>query len=123
MAQILLIDDETEVRESTEMVLIRAGHDVTSCDRADAGLEQLRGGSFDLVITDIVMPEKDGVAFLRELGEINPDQKAMAISGGAKQMPAAFGLQMAKMYGSDGVLFKPFTPDELNTAVNKLLDA
>ncbi|MCH8237326.1 MAG: response regulator [Proteobacteria bacterium] len=75
---------------------------------------------FDLVITDIIMPEKEGVETIVELKQLHPSLKIIAISGGGRTRNMDF-LKLAKQFGADSILAKPFSEDELMEHVNACL--
>jgi len=120
MAAILLIDDMKGVRRTVSALLTRAGHTVTEADDGGAGLELLRGGRFDLVITDMLMPKHDGMEVLLFLEQQPNRPKVLAISGGGSQVSAdeAFLLARSK---ADATLAKPFDNADLLAEVDKLL--
>ena len=120
MAAILLIDDMKGVRRTVSALLTRAGHTVTEADDGGAGLELLRGGRFDLVITDMLMPKHDGMEVLSFLEQQPNRPKVLAISGGGSQVSAdeAFLLARSK---ADATLAKPFDNADLLAEVDKLL--
>ena len=84
MARILVIDDERLICEMLEDALTAAGHEVTTASDGRKGLRLLKGRSVDLIITDIFMPEKDGLATIEELRRTQSDAKIIAISGGSR---------------------------------------
>jgi DNA-binding response OmpR family regulator len=130
MMNILLIDDEKDVRESVAQVLSRAGYRVETADDAELGLAMLEDNDFDLLITDIIMPGIDGVQAIKAVREKNKKMKILAISGGGNfglkdYKPQAITttayLQAAADAGADSILTKPFTRAELVELVNNLL--
>lgn len=131
MVNILLIDDEPDVRDSVAKVLGREGFSVVSVENARQGLEALEQQSFDVLITDIIMPGMDGVEAIRDVRKKNPDIRILAISGGGNfgkkhYQPEAITttayLQAATEAGANWVLTKPFERSDLVDAVNGLLD-
>jgi two-component system chemotaxis response regulator CheY len=120
MAQILLIDDMKGVRRTLSAVLKRAGHTIVEADDGGAGLELLKSQRFDLVITDMLMPQHDGMEVLLFLEQQPNRPKVLAISGGGSQVSAdeAFLLARSK---ADATLAKPFDNADLLAAVDKLL--
>lgn len=130
MMNILLIDDEKDVRESVAQVLSRAGYRVETADNAELGLAMLEENDFDLLISDIIMPGIDGVQTIKAVREKNKNMKILAISGGGNfglkdYKPQAITttayLQAAADAGADSILTKPFTRAELVELVNNLL--
>lgn len=120
MSRILLIDDDDSVRRMINLALSRLGHAVTEAGNGKEGLALLDRKAFDLVITDIVMPEMEGIEVLMALRKRQPPMKTIAISGGGC-MAAVDYLQMAKTMGATTVLEKPFTTAALATAVAETL--
>jgi CheY-like chemotaxis protein len=120
MAHILVIDDEEMARFTVRDFLEGAGHQVTEAINGDDGVALQLVHAFDLVITDMIMPKKEGVETVIELKQANPDQKIIAISGGGRTRNMDF-LQMAEQFGADRILAKPFTEDELLESVDTCL--
>jgi DNA-binding response OmpR family regulator len=121
MARILLIEDDDAVRHLLGLTLNHFGHTVIEARDGKEGLELFREAKIDLVITDIVMPKKDGIEVLMKLLEIQiPMVKVIAISGGGRQS-AIDNLRLAKFMGAAKLLAKPFSNEELMAAVNELL--
>ncbi|MBF0162071.1 MAG: response regulator [Magnetococcales bacterium] len=89
-------------------MLRHVGHTVVESDNGQGGLEQMNAYPAELVITDIFMPEMDGLEFLITLLEKHPDSKVIAISGGYKAVNACLSLQMAKALGATDIIAKPF---------------
>jgi DNA-binding NtrC family response regulator len=120
MSRILIIDDEQPVRSVFRRALERAGHEVSEAGDGQAGLKQIAQSSFDLVVTDIVMPTMEGVEFIFQVHREQPDLKVIAMSGGGRVAPKAY-LDMARAAGAVSVLAKPFTIEALLAAVDAAL--
>ena len=120
MAKILLIDDMAGVRRTISAVLKRAGHTVTEADDGGAGLQLLKGDRFDLVITDMLMPNHDGMEVILFLEQQPNRPKVLAISGGGSQVSSDEAFMLARSK-ADATLAKPFDNTELLAAVGKLL--
>jgi two-component system, response regulator, stage 0 sporulation protein F len=120
MAQILLIDDMKGVRRTLSAVLKRAGHTIVEADDGGAGLELLKSQRFDLVITDMLMPQHDGMEVLLYLEQQPNRAKVLAISGGGSQVSADEAFMLARSK-ADETLAKPFDNADLLAAVDKLL--
>lgn len=120
MAKILLIDDMQGVRESLEVILTTSGYQVDLAKNGRAGLAQLSSDSYDLLITDILMPEIDGVEVVLQSKDINPEIPVLAISAGGAGLSADQALSVAKTK-ADKVLEKPFAKDDLLAAIQELL--
>ena len=120
MARILVIEDDNEVRDYLESVLSRVGYDVKGACNGKDGVAIYQKNPVDLVITDIIMPEKDGIETIMDLKRTNSDLKIIAISGGGRAEPENY-LHSAKLIGANLTLKKPFTNEEMLQAVRKLL--
>lgn len=121
MANILLIDDDDSFRASLRMALEHFGHQVTEARDGEEGLALYRDTGADLVITDILMPEKDGMEVLLALRKQQSTAKILAISGGGRFAAAKNYLRTAKALGAAKILAKPFTTDSLQAAIDELL--
>jgi DNA-binding response OmpR family regulator len=119
MAHILLIDDDPGIRQVAAALLRQAGYEVTVVADADLGLQAYRARQPDLVITDVVMPDRDGIEVILALrGQPTP---ILAISGyGARGLDLSGDV---RLLGAVGLLEKPFTRDELLAAVRAALEA
>lgn len=113
---ILVVDDEREICGVTQLLLEDAGCDVVCADDATQAMEEIEQKQFDLLITDMLMPNMDGVELINSVRRAKPGQRIMAISGGGCA-PRESYLQIAAMYGVSGVLAKPFNRDQLLQAV------
>jgi DNA-binding response OmpR family regulator len=119
MASILLIDDDKSLRTVLTLVLRQAGYSVVEAADGKAGVEIFSKGDFDLVITDLVMPEMEGFEVLATLRKRKPPVAMIVMSGGGRQKVAE-NLRMAAHMGAT-VLSKPFSSDMLVAAVSELL--
>jgi DNA-binding response OmpR family regulator len=120
LARILIIEDTQEEREMLQEMLGTQGHDVVVAPNGEEGLAVYREEPVDLVITDIIMPKKDGVETIRELRREDPDIKVIAITGARgtfNRLPAA------EYVGAHRTLMKPFMMSELLDAVREELEA
>jgi DNA-binding response OmpR family regulator len=120
MARILVVDDNAVVRKVIRQALELEGHDVMVAEDGNEALDCFRERVADLVITDIVMPGKEGIETILELRLLETDVKILAISGGGLVSPSVY-LTSAKLLGADGSIAKPFTARELIEAVDELL--
>ncbi len=124
MARILVIEDETDLRSMLRVLLEKNGHEVEEAGDGAVGLRRLSEGTdFDLVITDVLMPEEDGIAVIKQLASLQPNARSLAISGGGTSLPANWSLKIMKMFGVDATLHKPFDHGELIQVVDDLLGA
>jgi len=127
MARILVIEDQDLVRATLKSVLEGAGHSIAVAADGVDGLQQFRQAAFALVICDVFMPRKDGLATLEELRTISGEVPVIMISGGSMR-PLRVGdarnldyLQMAMDLGASQTLAKPFNSRELTTLVATVL--
>jgi DNA-binding NtrC family response regulator len=118
MAEILVIDDDDDVRSLVTDILDAAGHQTREASNGDCGMALCRARRPSLVITDIVMPEKEGLELIRDLSREMPDVAILAMSGAGN--PAVY-LRAAGLFGAVAVLSKPFDPDDLLRAVETAL--
>ncbi len=114
---ILIADDEDGIRNLLVHWLERAGHTVTCVTGAHAAARLLRTQRFDLVITDIVMPEGDGYELIAEFRKVQPSTRILAISGGGKYLQSADCLRMARGLGAHAVVMKPFNWEQLQAGI------
>lgn len=121
MTRILVVDDDSALRRLVATVLERKKFAVTEAPDGGKAVGMLEMGAFDLVITDIVMPEIEGLELVRHIRSLHPATKVMVVSGGGSHLVSY--TQLAKQLGADDVLAKPFTPAELISAVERLLAA
>lgn len=121
MARILVIDDDSKIRLSIRLMLEPEGHTVTEAGDGKVGIELFKKNGADLIITDIIMPEKEGLETITELRKQYPDIKIIAISGGGRVQPEDY-LGVARGFGAILTLAKPFGRKELLDAVNAVLE-
>lgn len=120
MADILLIDDMPSVRRAIAAVLRGAGHAVTEAEDGEAGLALAESRRFDLVVTDILMPKRDGTAVVMALAQAPRRPKLLAISGGSGALSESDALRLASLK-ADATLAKPFENVELLAVVDRLV--
>lgn len=122
MAKILVIDDEHLARITVRKILERAGHHVVEAATGLEGLEKFRTEQFDVVITDIIMPDMEGVETIGHMKRLKPDQRIIAASGGGRTRNLDF-LALAEQHGASRSLAKPFSQGELLQTVEDVLSA
>jgi DNA-binding response OmpR family regulator len=122
MSSVLVIDDDPVFCAVVEGVLESDGYTVTSAGDAQTGITRFDELNPDLVIVDILMPGKEGMATILELREANPDARILAITGGGN-FAAADVLRIAELLGADNSLKKPFEPAVLLATVKRCLAA
>ena len=121
MAKILVLDDEPSILLMIKKMLERAGHEVDIALNGRDGMELFEKNKPDLLITDIIMPEKEGLETIFELRKKYPELKIIAISGGGRIGPDGY-LPSAKLFGADAVFQKPLIQKEFLQAVSLLLN-
>lgn len=120
MPRILIIDDDISFRSVLKASLEEMGHCVSEAKDGEEGVSLYRRETFDLVMTDLIMPVKEGIETIMDLRRINPAVKIIAMSGGGRVTSVDY-LQIAKQVGAKQVLAKPFLYEELQAAVNEVL--
>ncbi len=121
MARVLIIDDDDAVRDTLSKIVRLDGHHIESAGDGRSALASVAEEPPDLVITDIYMPEMDGIEFLLQLSEAAPDIPVIAISGGATAS-AGFVLEDAAQLGAAATLAKPFEVAEVRRIVADVLE-
>ena len=119
--RLLVIDDDNLVRAALIDMLQTAGFEVVAASNGRLGLELLDTTPVDAVITDILMPEQEGLETIREARQRFPDIRILAISGGGAGGGETQLLRFAESFGADQTLPKPFTGSQLVAAVRALL--
>jgi CheY-like chemotaxis protein len=104
-ATILIVDDEVHLRGFLRALLEKAGHVVLEAADGNEGLEVFRSNEIDMVIADMLMPQKEGPAMISELRQESPDLKIVGTSGATDKTTR---LQMARTLGADAIISKPF---------------
>jgi CheY-like chemotaxis protein len=120
MKKVLVVDDDSGMRMILKRLLEREGHHVEEAWNGAEGIEKLRESGFDLVITDLVMPEKNGFELIHEVKNLRPGTKIIAFSGGGV-MGSMACLEIARRDGASKTFPKPFDMAELLDAVRDLL--
>lgn len=120
MTTILLVDDNEDYRIMLKEVLSLAGYEVLEAQDGNEALHKYHECAADLVITDLIMPEKEGLQTIRELRAGNPAVRIVAMSGGGRGKAEDY-LRLAKKLGVQQVLAKPFRHRELLEAVSAAL--
>jgi two-component system response regulator (stage 0 sporulation protein F) len=121
VASILLVDDNDQLRSMIERGLKRAGHEVLPAVNGRSALAILPKVKFDLILTDIVMPDMEGLELIRSIRKMNSAAKIIAMSGGGRGTADDY-LTMAKNFGAAATLEKPFDLDTLTRTVAEVLD-
>jgi DNA-binding response OmpR family regulator len=121
MRTVLIIDDEHELCELLKDSLEQAGFYVSTAENGAQGIEEYQRHPFSVVITDIIMPEKEGLETILELRQLNKDVRIIAISGGGKSGRSDDILRHAKMLGADGIVAKPLVIKDLIALIHRLM--
>ena len=122
IGNILIIDDDPAVSRTLSLILTRAGYPVSTAASGRKGLELLASGGIDLVLTDIIMPELDGIEAIRRIRTEYPALRIIAMSGGGQIDKADF-LHMAEVLGADRVIEKPVRNERLLELVGAVMAA
>ena len=120
VARILVIDDDPQLRTLLKRYFERRGFEVLEASDGDAGINAYRSKGADVIITDLIMPGKEGMETIMELKQDFPDAKIIAISGGGRVAPQGY-LQLAKGIGAMKIFSKPFELEQLHAAVIELI--
>ncbi len=118
--KILVIDDVKNVREGVKAILMMEGFDVSDVASVDEAVSLLRQSDFDLIVTDMIMPDSDGVQVFDYLEEVGKSIPVLAMSGGGAGVSAQLALKSAENKAR-GMLKKPFTATEIKMAINNIL--
>lgn len=120
MSRILIIDDDPDIRRLLKGALERSQHEILEAANGIEGMRRWREGNPDLVITDLVMPEKDGLDTLFEMVSLDPRVKVIAMTGG-NWREAVDRLHDARLFGAVRTVAKPFTLSEMLRVVGEVL--
>jgi len=120
MPRILIIDDDDQLRASIRQMLELSEYEVNEASDGDEGIKAYQKNPYDLVITDLIMPNKEGIETILELKRDHPEVKIIAMSGGGHGGPRDY-LDMADKFGVNRTLLKPFGRTELLDAVKESL--
>ena len=121
MARILLIEDDDSLRKALARLISRNGYEVIEADNGRTALQKIAGQPTDAVITDMIMPEMEGVETIQALRRGNPGAKIIAISGGGRSSAESY-LKIAHALGVQKILTKPLDPWELLAALRDVLE-
>ena len=120
MSTILVVDDDSQVLQVLSEMLRLEGHDVTMAENGREALNCYDRERFDLVITDIIMPDREGLETIADLRQRSQDLPIIAISGGGRSGSMDY-LETARYLGADTTLSKPFGRKELLAAIDEVL--
>ncbi len=117
--KILFVDDEEGARESGRETLLSLGYAVDVSSNGKKAIENLQQNNYDLVITDILMPEIDGMELIRNIRKNYPAMQIIAVSGGGR-IEATNYLEIARLFGNVEILEKPYSREELIKIIKKV---
>ncbi len=120
MAKILIIDDDVLLCEMMEQMVTLTGHEATCATNGKIGQQLLETGSFDLIITDIIMPEQEGLETIRAIRSTTKKIPLIAISGGGAMHPDDY-LMLAQKMGADYTFTKPLDSKRFLAAIRECL--
>jgi DNA-binding NtrC family response regulator len=120
MSQILIIEDDQQMREMVKQMLQRAGHTAIGAGDGHEGMQIVHEQAIDLIITDIIMPEQEGLETIMQVRRDYPNIPVIAISGGGRVEPENY-LHSAKLLGAAHTFTKPLNRDEMLRVVMQLL--
>jgi CheY-like chemotaxis protein len=120
MNSILLVDDDDQLRTMLGEVLRRAGYDVRVARDGVEATNSYRAAPTDLILTDLIMPEKEGLEMIREFRQEYPQARIIAMSGGGRR-GSNNCLEIARVFGAQQILEKPFSHQEVLDAINRVL--
>ncbi|MGA1867433.1 MAG: response regulator [bacterium] len=120
MARILIIDDDVQIQEMLKQMLERAGYEVVTAPNGKVAIKLYREDPADLIITDLIMPEMEGIETIRKFKRDFPNIAIIAMSGGGRISPDSY-LGMVKKFGVKHTFVKPIKRAELLEAVQELL--
>lgn len=121
MAGILIVEDDKDLREMLKISLLRRKYTVLEASNGKEAILKFKSTVVDLIITDIIMPDEDGLKVIMQLKELKPDVKIIAISGGGKVGPGNY-LNLARALGADEIFPKPFSLTTLLTRIDSILE-
>ncbi len=120
MALVMIVDDDQQILKLLSEIIKKEGHQVVPAEDGEFAIQLFQQQPTDMVITDLLMPNKEGLELIQELRSIRPELKIIAYSGGGQMQPDNY-LDFAKGMGADRVFSKPIPIKELTTAVSELL--
>ena len=121
MACILIVEDDKDLREMLKTSLLKMKYTVIEASNGKEALLHFKPAITDMVITDLIMPDEDGLKVIMKIKEIKPSAKIIAISGGGKAGPGNY-LDLAKVLGADEIFSKPFSINDLMKKIEELLN-
>lgn len=120
MPGVLIVEDDVELREMLKLSLTRRNFIVLEAENGKEAITHFKPSLTDVVITDLIMPEEDGLKVIMTLRNLKPSLKIIAMSGGGKAGPGSY-LNLAQALGADAIFSKPFSTGEMVKNIEKLL--
>jgi CheY-like chemotaxis protein len=121
MPGILLVEDDRDLREMLKLSLGRRGFTVLEAGNGKEAIIRFKPAITDMVVTDLIMPDEDGLKVIMQFRQKKPEIKIIAISGGGKAGPGSY-LNLAKALGADAIFSKPFSVNDLISKIEDLLN-
>jgi CheY-like chemotaxis protein len=121
MPGVLIVEDDKGLREMLKISLVRRKFTVIEAGNGKEAITHFKPSITDLVVTDLIMPEEDGLKVIIKLKELKPSIKIIAISGGGKAGPGSY-LNLAKALGANAIYSKPFSISDLIAKIEELLE-
>lgn len=121
MPGILIVEDDKDLREMLKVSLLRKRFTVLEAGNGKDAIVHFKPSVTDAVVTDLIMPEEDGLKVIMKLRELKPSIKIIAISGGGKAGPGSY-LNLAKALGADAIYSKPFSINDMISRIEELLE-
>ncbi|MGV3754593.1 MAG: response regulator [Verrucomicrobiota bacterium] len=120
MANVVLVEDVEALRQNLTILLTRNGHVVRAAANGHEALRLVAEKTPDLLVTDLFMPEKDGIEIIQEIRRLHPQLRIIAMSGGIRGDQDVF-LTMAQRLGVNATISKPFSIQDFQATVDKVL--
>jgi CheY-like chemotaxis protein len=120
MPGVLIVEDEKDLREMIKVSLVRKKYTVIEAENGREAIMHFKPLITDLIVTDLIMPDEDGLKVIIKLKELKPSIKIIAISGGGKVGPGSY-LNLAKALGADAIFSKPFSIYDLLAKIEELI--
>lgn len=117
--RVLVIDDQKQMLTTLGNLLRRAGHEVVLANSGREGLSRIAENDIEVLITDMLMPDMDGIEVIKTLRVKHPGLWIVAMSGGGRMLSANVALTLSRAFGADRVLYKPFRTAELLAALER----
>jgi len=122
MTGVLIVEDDKELREMLKTSLQRRNFSVFEALNGKDAIQHFKPTITDIVVTDLIMPDEDGLKVIMKLRQLKPSLKIIAISGGGKAGPGSY-LNLARMLGADAVYSKPFAMSDLLSKIEELMNS